>query len=158
MIENKFGTNLNLKFGLKLNLEIEKKRNRKEKNKTKTDPAGLTRRFSAHFRFHPFRPNSRTQPLWARAWECFDSPTRGPHKPDHSAHASFPFYSLVCGPGLSDSSLSTNLPRMAACARTARSPLWRPGHVRIFIGATILGPASSFPLPHLCDTAAIGCE
>jgi hypothetical protein len=35
MIENKFGTTLNLKFGFKLNLEIEKKRNRKENNKTK---------------------------------------------------------------------------------------------------------------------------
>jgi hypothetical protein len=121
---------------------------------------------------------SRTQPLWARAWECFvslsiwarmpgflsvearvvHSPTRGPHKPNHSARASFPFYSLVCGPGLSDSSSSTDLPRMAACARTARSPLWRPGHVHIFIGATTLGPASSSPLPHLCDTAATGCE
>jgi hypothetical protein len=39
MIENKFGTNLNSKFGLKLNLEIEKKRNRK-KTKTKTTPLG----------------------------------------------------------------------------------------------------------------------
>ena len=57
MIENKFGTTLNLKFGFKLNLEIEKKRNRKEKNKTTTDLGGLTRRFSAHFRFHSSRPN-----------------------------------------------------------------------------------------------------
>ena len=57
MIEYKFGTTLNLKFGFKLNLEIEKKRNRKEKNKTTTDLGGLTRRFSAHFRSHSSRPN-----------------------------------------------------------------------------------------------------